>query len=155
MRRLLRLLVSLVLPLAAGFAGSFFTSVSLSSWYLNINKPVFTPPSWLFGPAWTALFILMGLAFYFVWEDGYSKRLLLPFVVYFGQLFLNILWSAFFFGLRNPLLAFVDIVLLWGLIIINIVLFFRLRKIAGVLLLPYILWVSFAAVLNLAIVILN
>jgi len=155
MRRLLRLLVSLVLPLAVGFTGSVFTSSSVNSWYLNISKPVFNPPSWLFGPVWTALYILMGLAFYFVWQNGYSNKLLLPFVVYFLQLLLNFLWSFLFFGLRNPLWAFVDIVLLWVLIIINIVLFFKQRKLAGVLLLPYILWVSFATALNLAIVILN
>lgn len=155
MKRLLRLLVSLILPLATGFAGSFFTRTSVSSWYLDINKPAFNPPSWLFGPVWTALYILMGLAFYFIWQNGYSRKLLLPFAVYLGQLFLNLLWSLFFFGLRNPLLAFVDIVLLWVLIIINIVLFSRQRKLSGILLLPYILWVSFASVLNLAIVILN
>ncbi len=155
MNRLVKLLISLVLPLLVGYIGSLFTSISLSSWYINLNKPSFTPPSWLFGPVWTALFILMGLAFYFLWEKGYTGKLFAPFMVYFGQLFFNLLWSAFFFGLRNPVLAFVDIVLLWILILINIVLFFRQRKLSGILLLPYILWVSFASVLTLAIVILN
>jgi len=149
------LLVSLIIPLMVGYLGSLLTDNSVSTWYLNINKPAFNPPSWVFGPVWTVLFVLMGLAFYFVWQQGYSPGLLLPWAVYFLQLLFNLLWSFFFFWLRNPLLGLVDIALLLVLIIINIVLFYRRRRLSGFLLLPYLLWVSFASILNLAIVIMN
>ncbi len=153
--KLIRLLISLVFPLAVGFVGSLLTSGPVNSWYASLNKPAFNPPSWVFAPVWTLLFILMGLSFYFAWNVGGARRLKIPFLVYFIQLILNLLWSLFFFSLRSPLLAFIDIVLLWLAILANIYLFYRVRRVAGYLLIPYFLWVSFASVLNFTIIILN
>ncbi len=155
MKNVGKLIVSLFVPLAIGFIGSIFTRSAVNSWYNTIDKPVFNPPNWLFAPVWTALFILMGSAFYLVWEKGYTPQRVSSYLVYSGQLVLNLLWSVFFFGLKNPLLGLIDIILLWGLILLNILLFYRIRAVAGLLLIPYLLWVSFAAILNLSIVILN
>uniref|UniRef100_A0A7V3PSL4 Tryptophan-rich sensory protein n=1 Tax=candidate division WOR-3 bacterium TaxID=2052148 RepID=A0A7V3PSL4_UNCW3 len=155
MSKPLKFVIALAIPLILGFIGSYFTRKSVNTWFVNLNKPVFNPPNWLFAPAWTVLYILMGIAFYLVWQQGYAPNMRLAFVVFAIQLLLNLLWSALFFGLRNPLLGFVDIVLLWIFILVNIILFYRLERVAGLLLIPYILWVTFASVLNLSILILN
>ncbi|MEO0052595.1 MAG: TspO/MBR family protein [candidate division WOR-3 bacterium] len=154
-RNLPKLLGSIVLPLIIGFAGSMFTRPSVDSWFATLKKPIFAPPNWLFAPAWTLLYIMMGIAFYLIWQQGYSVQLRLAFAVYALQLILNLLWSLFFFGLHSPLLGFADIVILWIVVLINIILFYRLRRAAGLLLIPYILWLTFASVLNLSIVLLN
>lgn len=135
--------------------GSLFTSMSVKTWYQTIKKPVFNLPEWLFAPVWTILFILIGLSFYFVWINNFGKYKNLWLFTYFLQLFFNLLWSAFFFGLKSPLLACIVISILWILIVINIVLFYKVIPISGFLLIPYILWVSFAAILNFSIVTLN
>ncbi|MEO0052443.1 MAG: TspO/MBR family protein [candidate division WOR-3 bacterium] len=154
-RNLPKLAGSIALPLIIGFAGSMFTRSSVNNWIATLRKPVFAPPNWLFAPAWTLLYIIMGIAFYLIWQQGYSAKLRLAFTVYALQLILNLLWSLFFFGLRSPLLGFADIIILWIVVLINIILFYRLRHAAGLLLIPYILWLSFALVLNLSIVLLN
>jgi tryptophan-rich sensory protein len=155
MSKPLKFIIALALPLIVGFAGSVFTSISVNTWFVTLNKPVFNPPAWLFAPAWTVLYILMGIAFYLLWQQGYSAKMRGAFVVYGFQLVLNLLWSLFFFGLRSPLLGFIDIVLLWLLILLNIILFYRLKRVAAWLLVPYLLWVTFASALNLSILILN
>ncbi len=132
-----------------------FTRPSVDSWFATLKKPIFAPPNWLFAPAWTLLYIMMGIAFYLIWQQGYSVKLRLAFAVYALQLILNLLWSLFFFGLHSPLLGFADIIILWIVVLINIILFYRLRRAAGLLLIPYILWLTFASVLNLSIVLLN
>ncbi len=154
-RNLPKLLGSIALPLIIGFAGSLFTRPAVDSWFATLKKPIFAPPNWLFAPAWTLLYIMMGIAFYLIWQQGYSVKLRLAFAVYALQLILNLLWSLFFFGLHNPLLGFADIIILWIVVLINIILFYRLRRAAGLLLIPYILWLTFASVLNLSIMILN
>jgi len=155
MKNLYKLIVSLVIPLIVGYFGSLFTSKSVNSWYLTLKKPSFNPPNWIFAPVWTFLFILMGLSFYLIWRKGYSREKRSAFFVYFIQLFLNLLWSLFFFGLKNPFLGLLDIVLLLIFILINIYLFYRISKVSAYLLLPYLLWVSFASILNFSIFILN
>jgi len=155
MKNLYKLIVSLVIPLIVGYFGSLFTSKSVNSWYLALKKPSFNPPNWIFAPVWTFLFILMGLSFYLIWRKGYSREKRSAFFVYFIQLFLNLLWSIFFFGLKNPFLGLLDIVLLLIFILINIYLFYRISKVSAYLLLPYLLWVSFASILNFSIFILN
>jgi len=155
MKNYQKLILSILLPLALGMLGSVFTSSSLSDWYANLVKPDFSPSNWLFAPAWTALYILMGLSFYYIWKMGYSRKTKLAFHIYFIQLFLNLLWSFLFFGLRNPLLGLVEIVMLWFVIAANILLFYGLNKNSAYLLVPYILWVSFASVLNYYMFILN
>jgi tryptophan-rich sensory protein len=146
------LILSIVVCLSAGFIGSLFTASSIGSWYSTINKPFFNPPSWIFGPVWTFLYILMGISVYLAIKKGADMKA----VSIFGlQLALNTLWSILFFGLRNPLLAFAEIIILWIVIMVNIKAFYRYAKVSAYLLIPYILWVSFAAVLNLSIYLLN
>lgn len=155
MPKIVKLLISVLVPLVIGFAGGIFTSSSVNNWYTTINKPSFTPPGWLFGPAWTLLYILMGLAFYFAWLKGFGGNPSLCIGIFAVQLILNFLWSILFFGLKAPLYAFVEIVFLWVAILINVIVFFRVSRVSGYLLLPYILWVSFASALNLGVVLLN
>ena len=150
-----KLLISILLPLAVGFMGSVFTSSSLSDWYSGLAKPDFSPPNWVFAPVWTGLYILMGISFYLIWKMGYSEKTKPAVLVYLGQLLLNFAWSFLFFGLRNPLYGFIEIVVLWFAIAANILLFYRLNKTSAYLLVPYILWVSFASVLNYSIFALN
>jgi translocator protein len=144
---IVKLIASIGICLLAGAIGSIFTSKSVSTWYSTINRPSFNPPNWLFGPVWTILFILMGIALYFVWTLG-DKQAMIVFAV---QLLLNILWSALFFGLKAPFYAFLEIIILWAAILMTIFVFYRVSPKAAYLLVPYILWVSFAAILNFSI----
>jgi translocator protein len=138
---------SLFICLMAGVIGSTFSVESIPTWYAALNKPIFNPPGWIFGPVWTTLYIMMGIAFYIIWQSEDENRPAI--MVFIAQLILNALWSVIFFGMKMPLLAFVCIVFLWLLIAASIYLFYKISKIAGLLLVPYILWVSFATVLNL------
>jgi len=136
----------------AGILGSFFTTPAIPTWYATINKPAFTPPNWLFAPVWIALFALMGVALYLILtaekSTAYRKHAIFFFMV---QLILNIAWSALFFGMQNPFCAFLEIIALWLAIAITMCLFWRVHKKATLLLSPYILWVSFAAILNFSV----
>jgi translocator protein len=151
-----KLFTSILLCQLAGAIGSVFTASSLENWYLLLEKPAFTPPSWVFFPAWVTLYTLMGISLYLVWEKGLQKQEVKTAMFIFGvQLGLNALWSFIFFGLRSPYYAFVEIILLWLAIFLTILKFRPISKIASYLLLPYILWVSFAMLLNYNIWILN
>ena len=151
-----KLVISILIPLIASAIGSFFTSTSVSTWYIGLNKPVFNPPNWIFGPVWTTLYILMGISLYLVWNKGIKTKKAKAAVTIFSiQLALNILWSVIFFGLKSPLFAFIEIIFLWSAILMTIIYFYRISKPASYLLIPYILWVSFAAVLNFYLFILN
>jgi tryptophan-rich sensory protein len=152
----LRLVFSLLLPLAAGALGGLATSQGVSEWYPTLQKPFFNPPSWVFGPVWTLLYLMMGYAFFLIWNMGPSNPKVRVAMAVFGlQLLLNVLWSFLFFGARAPGWAFLEIVLLWLLIGQTLLLFRRLRTWAGWLLAPYLAWVTFAGVLNFAIWTLN
>ncbi|MBU0660874.1 tryptophan-rich sensory protein [Patescibacteria group bacterium] len=155
MKKPCKLISSILIPLLIGFGGSFFTVSSINSWYSTINKPFFNPPNWIFSPVWTTLFILIGISFYLVWQKDFGKNKKQILAIYFTQLAFNFFWSIFFFALQNPLLAFIEIIILWILIFLNIKVFYKIDKRAGYLLIPYLLWVSFASILNLSIVILN
>lgn len=145
-----KLVVSLLLSLSAGFFGSFFTTPNIASWYAFLNKPFFNPPNWLFGPVWTLLFIFMGIAFYLIWKENNKKaEPILCFFIF--HLLVNILWSVVFFGLQNPFGGILVIIVLWLMILWLIISFRRFNKLASWLLLPYLLWVSFASVLNFSI----
>lgn len=139
----------------AGVLGSAFTMGAVKTWYLAINKPAWNPPSWLFGPVWTTLFILMGIALYLVWSAKKSDKVRVAIKMFAAQLILNILWSIFFFGMGNFWLAFGEILVLWVFILLTVIKFWKVDKVAGILLVPYILWVSFAAYLNLIVAGLN
>lgn len=139
-----------------GIAGGVLTAPAIPTWYVTLNKPAFAPPNWLFGPAWTLLYLMMGIAFYLIWRQGWKKKKNREAGRYFGwQLLLNSLWSPVFFGLRSPELALFLIVIMWGMIVVTIKKFYPLSRAAGYLLLPYLLWVSFATLLNAGIVVLN
>jgi len=152
---ILKLLISIVLCQLAGFLGSLFTTPAIPTWYKTLRKPFFTPPSWIFSPVWISLFILMGISLFLVWRRQDHPRFKTALIFFFVQLILNVLWSAAFFGLRSPLLGFVDIVLLWVAILLTIQHCLRISRIAGLLFLPYMIWVSFAVVLTFSLWILN
>ncbi len=146
---ILTLVAAVAICQAAGAIGAIFTSSSVGTWYVGLSKPSFNPPNWVFGPVWTTLYALMGIAAWQVWRSGRGRRsagaALLVFAV---QLVLNTAWSILFFGLRSPGAAFAELVLLWIAIVATMTLFLRISIAAGALLVPYLLWVSFAAVLN-------
>ena len=156
LKAVVRLIVCLAVTFCAPALGSYFTRQSLSGWYADLNKPFFNPPSWLFGPVWTVLYLLMGIAVFLVWQKGSGNRLVRTAIgLYIMQLFLNGLWSPIFFGLKMPFLAFFEILLLWCAVVLTIWAFARVSKPAALLLVGYIGWISFAAVLNFSIWMLN
>lgn len=151
-----KLIIAIVVSELAGIVGSVFTAPSIAGWYADIIKPVLNPPAWVFGPVWTTLFALMGIAAFLIWKKGLERRdARTALGIFVGQLVLNTLWSIIFFGLHSPGGALIEIAFLWLSILITIVVFARISKPAAWLLVPYILWVSFAAYLNLSIWILN
>ncbi len=154
--KVLKLAASIIICLSAGAIGSIFTISQVNSWYLTLNKPFFNPPSWVFSPVWTTLFILMGISLYIVWNKGIERRNVKKALYIFGiQLILNVSWSAVFFGMENLLGGLIVIILLWIAIFITIIRFKKISKPAAYLLIPYIAWVTFAGLLNLVIWIIN
>ncbi len=140
----------------AGAVGSLFTFNAISGWYSTLQKPVLNPPSWIFAPVWTTLYALMGISAFLVYQKGWQRKEVKRALGIFGiQLFLNVIWSIIFFGLHLSGLALIDIVLLWIAILITIIAFTKISKPAAWLLLPYLVWVSFATYLNFAIFYLN
>ena len=156
MGSLFKAVVAIALPLMVGGVSGFVTARGGQEWYPTLAKPPFNPPSWVFGPVWTLLYLMMGVAALLVWQKGWEldavRAALLVFAV---QLVLNGIWSVLFFGMRSPGLALVEILLLWVAIAATVALFWRVTPVAGMLLLPYLAWVSFAAVLNGSIWFLN
>lgn len=170
-----KIIISIIICESAGVIGSIFTTPSIPTWYASLQKPDFVPPNWLFAPAWITLFLLMGISLYLVWVKKWvseiptdhsarkpwnpiSEKLWLgswreenAIAIFILQLVLNILWSAIFFGLKLPGLAFFEILMLWFAILYTIINFYRISKMAAFLLVPYILWVTFAAFLNFSI----
>ena len=175
MKNATKLIISILICEFAGVSGSIFTAPAIQSWYYFLNKPSFSPPNWLFAPVWAFLFLLMGISLYLVWSKDFTanvssndaqKKSWNPIsaklwsgtwreenaaLIFIFQLVLNILWSVIFFGLKSPGFAFVEILMLWITIIYTIVNFYRISKTSAYLLIPYIVWVSFAAFLNFSI----
>lgn len=150
------LLLFIVLAQSAGLLGSLFTFSAIPTWYATLEKPFFSPPNYLFGPVWTTLYTLMGISAYLIYRRyQFGKKAKLFWQVYWTQLILNTLWSILFFGFKEPGLAFVEIGALWYFIVRTIQEAKRLNKTAMYLLYPYLAWVSFASLLNLAIYLLN
>jgi tryptophan-rich sensory protein len=151
-REALQLVAAVGLCEAAGGAAGALTAESVSTWYPTLRKPSYTPPGWVFGPVWTLLYLLMGVALFLVWRgratDGRVRGALGVFAL---QLALNVIWSLLFFRLRSPGSALVEILALWAAILLTVLAFGRVSRTAALLLVPYLLWVSFAAVLNLSI----
>jgi len=150
MQKILRIATVIMTCLAVGYFSSLVTRENIPTWYALINKPSFNPPDWVFAPVWTLLYILMGYAAGRIWNliDTDEANVKRAFIFFLVQLALNALWSFLFFGLQNPMLAFFEILLLWAMIFETYSQFKRIDKVAGYLLLPYLAWVSFAALLT-------
>lgn len=147
---IVKLIASIVLCEGAGGIGAIFTAPAIPGWYKNLKKPSFTPPDAVFGPVWITLYLLMAIAVFFVWRQGFSQAgVTLAFVIFWVQLVLNVFWSVIFFGLKSLIGGVIVIILLWIVILISIITFFNVSLVAGILLIPYILWVSIAANLNI------
>jgi len=156
MKYIYKLIISMVICQCAGLIGSIFTTPSIPTWYAALQKPAFTPPNWLFAPAWVTLYLLMGISASLVWQRGLDNRQnRVALIVFLVQLILNALWSVVFFGFESPLFGIVVIALLWIAILLTILKFFRISRLASYLLIPYIGWVTFAAILNISIFTLN
>jgi len=155
MMSLLPPILSILIAQAAGLLGALFTSTGSGTWYQSIVKPSWNPPGWIFGPVWTTLYTFMGIASYLVWKSPAGTLRTQALVLYGIQLALNALWSFIFFGAESPKWAVVVIVLMLTSILATTVRFFEISKTAGYLMLPYILWVSFATILNITIARLN
>ena len=145
-----KLIVSIIFVELVGILGSFFTIGSISNWYSTLVKPSFNPPSWIFGPVWTILYLMIGVSFYLIWISK-TKQKSKAYWIFAIQLFLNGIWSIVFFGMHQILGALAIIALLWLAIILNMLAFYKISKTAGYLLGPYWIWVSFASVLNFSI----
>jgi translocator protein len=156
MKQTIELIIAVLIAQTAGIIGAFFTAPAIPTWYAQLEKPDFHPPDGLFGPVWVALYTLMGVASFLVWRKrGANPYASGSLVAYAVHLMFNALWPVVFFGLRRPDWAFALIVVLWAMILTVMVLFFRVDRRATYLMLPYILWVSYAAVLNFSILQLN
>jgi len=150
------LILFIVITLVVGSLGSITTDSSVDSWYNELIKPALAPPNWVFAPVWTTLFVLMAVAAFLVWnQDWKKKEVRMGINLYFVQLGLNFLWSFLFFGLKNPLAAFVEIIILWVFILLTMIWFNKSSRMAMWLFLPYIVWVSFSAILNFSFWLLN
>lgn len=150
MNKTVKIAIALIVCLLVGYSASVVTRPSVASWYPTLIKPIFNPPNWIFMPMWTLLYILMAVAAGLVWDkikeqNEVVKKALAFFLI---QLTLNAIWSYLFFGLKNPMLALIEIVLLWLMIYETYLKFIKINKTAGYLLIPYLAWVAFAAILN-------
>ena len=151
-----KLFSCIILCQVAGILGSIFTKPAILSWYISLKKPFFTPPNWVFAPVWVILYILMGVAAFLVWRKGFHQKQTRSALVLFGiQLILNVLWSVMFFRLRSPFAGLIEISILSVAVILTLQSFLQVTRVAGLLLIPYFLWVAFASGLNLSIWVLN
>ena len=152
---ILRLLASILVCQLTGFISSLFASPSIPTWYADLQKPSFAPPNWVFAPVWVSLYILMGVALYLIWRRAVEVRVRPAVAAFIVQLALNALWSPAFFGLQSPLAGLIVIVPLWLAILATFLAFLNVSKGAALLLVPYMLWVGFAVVLNFDFLVLN
>jgi len=153
---MIKLIISVGICVLGGFVGSFFTASSVGSWYAALKKPALNPPSWIFAPVWTVLYIMMGVSAFLIWKQGLGNdNVKMALTIFMLQLALNFVWSPVFFGMKSPLIGLVIIILMWCAILATIILFHRISQPAAYLLVPYLLWVSFATYLNSSIYFLN
>jgi tryptophan-rich sensory protein len=151
-----KLAAAILFCIIVGSIGSLVTITGPGSWYASLQKPFFAPPNWVFAPVWITLFVLMGIALYLVWQSGTEKRdVRIALGIFCVQFFFNVIWSFLFFGLQSPLLGFIDILVLWVMIVVTLWAFYRVKKSAAYLLIPYIAWVTLASALNGAIYFMN
>ena len=148
----MKLFISILIPLLVGAISGYFTSSGVNGWFAVANKPWFNPPNWIFAPVWTTLYILMGIALFLVWRSNAEKNIKQAAIMLFAvQLTLNFFWSIIFFKLQQPGWAFAEIIFMWLMILLTILWFGKISPAAAWLLVPYISWVSFAAILNYSI----
>ena len=155
LEKFFKLLLSLILPIGLGSIAGIFTSKEIAGWFASLNKPSFNPPSYLFGPVWTALYILMGISMFLIWNTPKTELRQKALAIFGIQLFFNFWWSILFFSFHTLLLSVINILVLWFLIIYMISLFKKIKPVAAYLQIPYLLWVTFATVLNISIFYLN
>ncbi len=149
MNNTIKLIIAIAIPLAVGATSGFFTVTGVESWFQTINKPSWNPPNWIFGPVWTTLYAMMGVALFLVWKSDSSDILKkTAFVLFAVQLILNFFWSFIFFDQHQIGWAVIEIIILWFFILLTIFAFGNISKLAAWLLVPYISWVSFATILN-------
>jgi len=151
----MKLFVALILPLSIGAFAGMFTSEAIPGWYATLNRPSFNPPNWLFGPVWTTLYLLMGISLYLIWKEKKSKERNFAMLIFLIQLALNFAWSYIFFYFNKIGFAFAEIILLWLSIVLMIIRFYKIKPITAYINIPYLLWVSFASMLNLSYYLLN
>jgi tryptophan-rich sensory protein len=156
LKKVVSLVLAIGICLLAGYVGSTYTTPSIPTWYAGLQKPDLTPPSWVFAPVWTALYILMGISLYRIWQSGITNGEVLAGLVLFAlQLGLNVGWSYLFFGWHSVFFALMCIIALWAVLLCTIIQVSRFSVIGGALLIPYLIWVSFATYLNYMIMLLN
>jgi len=149
MSNIVKAIIAIAIPLMVGATSGFFTVTGVESWYQTIQKPSWNPPNWIFGPVWTTLYVMMGIALYLVWKEDTSEELKKIAIALFAvQLTLNFFWSFIFFNQQQPGWALVEIIAMWIFILMTIFAFAQVNKTAAWLLVPYISWVSFATILN-------
>ncbi|HQW55150.1 MAG TPA: tryptophan-rich sensory protein [Saprospiraceae bacterium] len=154
-RQILKLVVSILLPLGLGAIAGIFTAKAIPEWYATLNQPSFNPPNWIFGPVWTSLYILLGISFFLIWKQPATKERNRAISIFLIQLVLNFAWSFLFFYFHQIGLALIDIIVLWILIITMLILFYRIKPLAAYINIPYLLWVTFASILNASYFVLN
>lgn len=145
---IVKLILSLIIPLSVGAVAGMFTSQAVPAWYASLNRPSFSPPNWVFGPVWTSLYILLGISFFLIWKESPSQQRNRAIIVFASQMLLNFAWSFIFFYFNMIGIALLEIILLWVNIAVMIYLFYKLKPLAAYLNIPYLLWVSFATILN-------
>lgn len=149
MSNIVKAIIAIAIPLMVGATSGFFTVTGVESWYQTIQKPSWNPPNWIFGPVWTTLYVMMGIALFLVWKEDTSEELKKIAIALFAvQLTLNFFWSFIFFNQQQPGWALVEIIAMWFFILLTIFAFAQVNKTAAWLLVPYISWVSFASILN-------
>lgn len=152
---ILKIIASISITLTTGALASYFTMDAITTWYVTLNKPSFNPPNWIFGPVWTTLYILLGIGLFLIWKERPSRMRNEALTIFGIQLTLNFAWSFFFFYIHQIGIALIEIVLLWSSILLMIRYFNKINPIAAYINIPYLLWVTFATVLNAAYYILN
>jgi len=145
---IIKLIISILLPLSVGAIAGMFTSQAVPIWYASLNRPSFSPPNWVFGPVWTSLYILLGISFFLIWKEKASKERDLAIKVFSIQMLLNFAWSFLFFYFNLIGVALIEIILLWTSIAAMIYLFYKIKPVAAYMNIPYLFWVSFATILN-------
>lgn len=153
--QIFKLIASLALPLGLGAIAGLFTAGAVPEWYATLNRPSFSPPNWVFGPVWTTLYLIMGFSLFLIWKQSASKARNIAIFAFLFQQILNFAWSFIFFYFNMIGLALIEIILLWISIVIMLVLFYKIKPIAAYINIPYLLWVTFATILNASYYFLN